>query len=322
MLVVNLDRLNQTANDLTPRVPVGVLQAVTNLLGEVIEFAQHLLKVRALSFAVTHFHRFVFQSCQSLFSVPHTRFEFFLLQQTRLIRIDQSADAAMHMGNLLHELLRLNIGFRGSVKPTLKLGLQIGRVLQDRADVAPDRGIEPVQANGLAPADFGPSMSNRISAGAAIVRVDRLARGLRSVETKRALAVIGPSATTAFHQSLQQISGRLVEVSLLSLCLFGQLFRHRGVQFLAHQRRYGNHALLCRVAGVTRAGMARLVRLPAKRPQPRTTLSNPRFSEDCRFFVGWISQQLADHLAVPTWISFGAADPLCQQPLAPHERRS
>ena len=54
MLVVNLDSLDQASDDLAPRVPVGFLQAVANLLGEALQVSQDLLQVGTLRAALSH----------------------------------------------------------------------------------------------------------------------------------------------------------------------------------------------------------------------------------------------------------------------------
>ena len=141
MFIFDLDDFDQASNDFSTGGEIGLVETIPNLIGKIIQSAEHRLQFLTLGSLFPRCSFVVFQSIQPLASTSHSRFEFGLLQQAIFISVDQSADTALYRTDLFGELIDIEIRF-GLVRQTLlELVTQRLRVLKYGANVGPHRCV-------------------------------------------------------------------------------------------------------------------------------------------------------------------------------------
>jgi hypothetical protein len=224
LFIVDLDRFHEAANDFPTGVHVGLGQPLPDLSGKVVQAAKHQAKFGSLRSTILSHGRFALETIKPLSRLSHAWLEFTFLQQALFVGIDQATDTPLRRGDLLAALFQVDVGFRFSRKTPLEFALQVVRVLQERADIGPYGGIEPIQPHRFALADRRTSETISIAAEAAIV-------GIGSVVVlgiaRNPFAVEGVSAGTALQDSLQEIA-RPVLVLSGPLTVLGHLLGNGG----------------------------------------------------------------------------------------------
>jgi len=77
----DFDLLHERSDDFPARRPIGLLQALFQVLGELLKFADHQTQFGALRVFVGQLLGFAFQTGQSLFAGTYLRLEFLLFQK-------------------------------------------------------------------------------------------------------------------------------------------------------------------------------------------------------------------------------------------------
>jgi hypothetical protein len=203
LFVLDLDGVDQATNDLAAGSEVGLVEAVANLIGEIVQLAEYRLQLLPLRSLLRRGRCVMFQSVQPLTSARDARFEFYFLQQAIFIRIDESADAALHGTDLFRELLDVDIWLGLVRQPRLELLAQRLRVLENGADVGPHRRVQAIQSNRTMLTDLVASEAERVHSGTAVVWVLRL---VRIREPRNALAIPAITASATHNEPLQQVA--------------------------------------------------------------------------------------------------------------------
>ena len=103
MIAINLDPANHGANDLARAVPVQLIQALVNLVGEILKATNDQRQV-ALHFGVLGgLAPLFFQAEQTLLHAADAWFEFGAVDDPFCVAVDEPGDAAAQAGDLMVE---------------------------------------------------------------------------------------------------------------------------------------------------------------------------------------------------------------------------
>lgn len=103
MIAIDLDPENHGANDFARAVPVQLIQALVNLVGEILKAINDQRQV-ALHFSVLgSFAPLFFQARQPLLHATDAWFEFGAVDDPFPIAVDKPGDAAAQAGDLMVE---------------------------------------------------------------------------------------------------------------------------------------------------------------------------------------------------------------------------
>ncbi|MBV8397822.1 MAG: hypothetical protein JOZ17_03665, partial [Acetobacteraceae bacterium] len=234
LLLVDLDPLHQRPDDLTSRVPVGLLQPFRDATRELLQSADHPSEFRLLGGLADPLPALDLQLGQPLPRRRDPRLEFRPVEYPVTVGIDQSRNPLLYITDQLVDLLHLPA--RASflpLKPSLVLRPNSLGLGQEMTDLFPHRGVEHIGADLLVPAQALAAEAVGVRAGAAIVRVGDLALGRGAA---RRLTVAAVAAPLADHQALEQITATTGPIATA-----WPILSERGLdgleEFLVHQRR-------------------------------------------------------------------------------------
>ena len=202
MLILDLHYFYQAANDLSTGSPVGLIQSLADLFGELVQMREHQAKLGPARGVIRSFRSLLVESLEPLSGPLQARLEFALVQQPFFVSVDQAADATPGCGDLLVDLFEFDVGLAVPAEASLELLPQVLWVLEQRPDVGPHGAVEPVHTNRLVRTDASAAEPVAVHARAAIVWIWCL---LIEGESAQALAVVGVPATAAFQQALEQV---------------------------------------------------------------------------------------------------------------------
>src|SRR5712692_4458816 len=138
----DLDLLHERADDFPTRRPISLVQTLFQLLGELLKFADHQTQFGALRCFVGQLVGFAFQTCQTLFAGTYLRLEFLLFQKTFTVSIDQPSDAALELADARRDVVNEGRHVLLAAQPPLIFRLDLGRLAQQLAHVAPDHFVQ------------------------------------------------------------------------------------------------------------------------------------------------------------------------------------
>jgi len=303
MLRLDLHNFHQAANDFSAGVPVSLVHALPDLLGELVHVAEHQAKLGLLGCLIRSRRCIFLQSLDPLPGAAYAGLELHLVQQPAFVGVDQATDAASRGSQLLVHLHDIHVRLLFSVQTPLEFVAEICRVLKHGADIFPYGGIEPIHSDRLVCADGRAAEPIGIQSGTAVIAVH--------TRPESALAVISVPATAAFQQPLKQMPCRAMLLPT-ALAVLGQLLGDGVEQFFADDGWNGDHDLVFRRGRVPRRGIPRVFRTAASRAQSGTAFARACLAKDSLALVSGIYHQVANSGSAPASAP-GAANALAVQ---------
>ena len=147
VLSVDLDSFDQGPEDFPPRKPIGLLETIKDVLGELIELPYHQSQFLFLEFLFFHRLGLRLQLRQPLFGDADARLKLTLAEQAVFIGIDQPRQTAFYFLDHLCKLVCLAGLMRLLMvqPPLILVGDSFGMV-QQCTDVLPHRGFQHIRA--------------------------------------------------------------------------------------------------------------------------------------------------------------------------------
>lgn len=103
MIAIDLDPANHGANDFARAVPVQLIQALVNLVGEILKAINDLRQVVLHISVLSGFAPLFFQARQTLIHAADAWFEFGAVDDPFRVAVDKPGDAAAQAGDLMVE---------------------------------------------------------------------------------------------------------------------------------------------------------------------------------------------------------------------------
>ena len=234
----HFDSLDQRPKNLTPSLPVRILQACADPFRKRLQLADRRGQFRFLGFATRCRGSLLLQSRQSRLRFPDTRFEFVLLQEAFFICVDEPRDSAPHLGDQFVHLLARSRTLRSLPTPPLfVLPTNAVRIAQQRTRVIPYGLVQRIGSALRVGAYSLTAKTIRIRADAPIVCVE--ARFALPCRPAQRLAIVGVPALAAGHQALQQVTRSALALAA-PLAIGRQLLRDGCEHRFVDDRRHGD----------------------------------------------------------------------------------
>ncbi|MCM8738662.1 hypothetical protein M5E06_31630 [Azospirillum sp. A1-3] len=266
MIAIDLDPANHGANDFARAVPVQLIQALVNLVGEILKVTNDQRQVALHLGVLGGSAPLFFQTRQTLLHAGNAWFEFGAVDDPFGVAVDEPGDAAAQAGDLMVEPSK-GVGATRAIPPLSETPFifvgQTLRVFEGGPDFIPHGPFKTVAAHGTIVTDSQPGEAVCIGPWATIVAV---VGGLPATDrATRHLAVERVPALSADHQPLQQPPwppAAFPAPATVFIELRLRRLEHRGI----HQGRHRNFDPLLARCGNARVGMARRVREPTQWP--------------------------------------------------------
>jgi hypothetical protein len=245
LVLVDLDLLHQSPNDLPSRGPVRLLQLSGDPLGELLQLTDHQTQFLLPSGLVHPLVSLFLQFGQPLARRQDPRLEFRLVEQPLAVGIDQTRYHFLHIDDHVVEMLRLTTrpGLR-PLQPPLVLRPDSLGLGQEMTHVVPDGGVQDIGADRFVPTQSLAAEAVGVGPRAAVVGVVKLPLG-RGPAHAHQLTVAAVAAPLADDQALEEIPTAAGPFATAVPVLL-ELSLDRREQVLIHQCRDIDEDLLLR----------------------------------------------------------------------------
>ena len=314
MLAIDLDPSHEGADDVAPGHPIRPVQPVLDQGGKSFQLADDELEGAGLLGGVLECGGFGFEPRDTPAQAGEPRLELGLADQPFGVAVDQPADAAAQLGELALDRFQLGPARPGAhgLQPALVFPDDAGRILEQLADLAPDRLVQALDPDGpgVAPALAIDAVLYRPGAAIVAVPVRRRARVVPLPHAAERAA-----ASLADQQALQQVASARYALAPAAP-VFVQLLPHLLEQRRIDQGRDRNGDV---VLGRGRDPAGRALgdgRASARRAQRRPPGCRGRLPEHGLADVGGARQQGPDRAAPPLGLSGRTGHAGLEQPPA------
>ena len=303
---IDLDPVDQQSKQAALGREIGLFQSGGDLFAELVELTNDEPKLFLACRLAIRVRLRLFLALQTLLDAAHPRGELVLVHQSVLIDVDQSAQPTFQVRDGFSAMKVVDFRRRRPLLTPLQFAPQPPRILQQCAQIGPNRLFQGQAADALVLTDDFAGMAILVGAKATVVKVTGhlLFRPMPSV--------VGTPANVTDQQTAQQKlrSRILFAIPPPVLC---QAFGHGGEQFLADQRGSGNRNLLFGRSRPRNRFLTRNGRGAPLRPTPWNSWESTNFAEFCRADIRRVDEDASDRRRVPTRFAGDGADSLFGQ---------